>query len=83
MDTIVVMPAVCLLQILLGFSNATQHPQTVFRKPIQLATHAVKEPVTIYTPSAPDKAIYLPRKLQQACEMTRISLSEVASKVDS
>ena len=90
MDTIIVMPAIPLLQIFLRFNNEIQHPQSLFRKPIQPATYPVKKNVTTYTPSASDKAIYLPRKLQHAFEMTRVlvegwkvTLSGVESQVNS
>ena len=90
MDTNIVMPAVRLLQIFLRFSNEIQHLQIAFRKPIQPAIYAVKKNAMTYIPSASDKAVYLPRKLQHAFEMTRVlvegwkgTLSGVISQVDS
>lgn len=75
MDKIVVVPAIPLLRIFFGFFNETQHPQTVFRKPIQSVTDVIKQAVTAYIPSASDKSVNLPRKasdvLQYGLEMMK------------
>ena len=66
MDTIIIMPAILLLQIFYRFFNKIQYLQNIFSEPIYPVTYVVKKNITIYIPLTSNKAIYLPKKLQYA-----------------